>query len=263
VLIGTPIRQKPQILKEFLHSLSELNKENLDVDYFFIDDNDIEKSREILDEFSTKENNVIIKRVKFDDKFICDDDNHNWEENLVWKVASFKDDIISYAKTNSYDYLFFVDSDLVLHTETLKNLISTGKDIISEIFWTEWTKGLPQNPQVWLYDQFTQYRVSRSEKLNKEEILNRHIDFINELKTPGVYEVGGLGACTLISKYAIDKGVSFGEIKNSLLFGEDRHFCIRAVALGLSLYVDTHYPAYHIYRESDLSGIRDYKNTKY
>ena len=31
------------------------------------------------------------------------------------------------------------------------------------------------------------------------------------------------------------------------MFGEDRHFCIRAAALGLSLYVDTHYPAYHIY----------------
>ena len=39
-------------------------------------------------------------------------------------------------------------------------------------------------------------------------------------------------------------------------FGEDRHFCIRAAALGFTLYVDTHYPAYHIYRESDLHNAK-------
>lgn len=38
------------------------------------------------------------------------------------------------------------------------------------------------------------------------------------------------------------------------LLGEDRHFCIRAAALGLRLFVDTHYPAYHIYRSADLAG---------
>src|SRR5690606_16148011 len=53
--------------------------------------------------------------------------------------------------------------------------------------------------------------------------------------------------------------VSFSEIKNLSFWGEDRHFCIRAAALGLSLYVDTNYPAYHIYRESDLEGVWKYK----
>ncbi|WP_243137681.1 glycosyltransferase family 2 protein, partial [Desulfofundulus thermobenzoicus] len=68
-----------------------------------------------------------------------------------------------------------------------------------------------------------------------------------------------LGACTLISRRAMLMGVSFSEIYNLGFIGEDRHFCIRAAALGLELYADTHYPPYHIYRESDLAGLAAYK----
>lgn len=54
-------------------------------------------------------------------------------------------------------------------------------------------------------------------------------------------------------------GVSFKEIYNLGLAGEDRHFCIRAAALGLELYADTHYPPFHIYRESELAELSGYK----
>lgn len=178
---------------------------------------------------------------------------------MIWKVAGFKDDIIKFAKNNNYDYLFLVDSDIVLHPNTLRHLISSGKDIISEIFWTSWTNDSPELPQVWLKDVYTLYEISRGEILSNEEIYFRQQKFINMLKVPGIYEVGGLGACTLISRFALDKGVNFSEIKNLSFWGEDRHFCIRAAALGFSLYVDTHYPAYHIYRESDLDGIKKQK----
>lgn len=80
------------------------------------------------------------------------------------------------------------------------------------------------------------------------------------LKIPGVYKVGGLGACTLISRHALEKGVSFREIYNLGLIGEDRHFCIRAAALGLELFADTRYPPFHIYRESELAALAEYKS---
>jgi hypothetical protein len=80
------------------------------------------------------------------------------------------------------------------------------------------------------------------------------------LKKPGVYEVGGLGACTLIELEPLAKGVNFDPIKNLTIPGEDRFFCIRAAILGYDLFVDTHYPAYHIYREKDLEGVSDYVN---
>ncbi|WP_328130652.1 hypothetical protein [Peribacillus frigoritolerans] len=77
----------------------------------------------------------------------------------------------------------------------------------------------------------------------------RYQSFIRQMRTPGVHKVGGLGACTLISQKALKAGVNFNRIENLSFWGEDRHFCIRAAALGISMYVDTHLPAYHIYRE--------------
>lgn len=259
VLIGSPVRQKPLILKEFLESLKELKKEDLDVYYYFVDDNKDEESSNLLFEFSKYEKNVIVHKAHNEDVYICDDITHNWKEQLIWKVADFKDSIIEHAKQKNFDYIFLIDSDLVLHPYTLKQLVSTGKDIISEIFWTKWQPNAPELPQVWMQDVYTQYNVSRGEALNQYEINKRHQEFISKLRIPGIYEVGGLGACTLISKYAMDKGVSFKEIKNLSFWGEDRHFCIRAAALGLSLYVDTNHPAYHIYREKDINGVQRYK----
>jgi hypothetical protein len=57
----------------------------------------------------------------------------------------------------------------------------------------------------------------------------------------------------------MERGISFAEIFNLDLIGEDRHFCIRAAALGLELYADTCYPPYHIYRESELQGLARHK----
>lgn len=79
-----------------------------------------------------------------------------------------------------------------------------------------------------------------------------------QLRQPGVYEVGGLGACTLIRRSALEKGVRFERIRNLSLWGEDRHFCVRAAALGIPLFVDTRNPAFHIYRDSDLEGADRY-----
>ena len=259
VLIGSPVYQKPKILKEFLQSLVEMKKDEIQVDYYFIDDNKDEESSNILKQFADQQENVFIYESRNKDEYICNNNTHYWKENLIWKVAKFKDMIFKYAKRNDYDYVFLRDSDIVLHPNTLKHLISTGKDIISEIFWTRWQPNMRELPQVWLMDVYTQYDIRRGEQLTQNDIANRTQAFLNRLRMPGIYEVGGLGACTLISRYAIEKGVSFKEIDNLSFWGEDRHFCIRAKALGLDLYVDTHYPAYHIYRETDLEGVNDFK----
>ena len=94
--------------------------------------------------------------------------------------------------------------------------------------------------------------------LSVEEINKRHQTFLNEMNTPGVYGVGGLGACTLIKRNVLEAGVNFSKISNLSFWGEDRHFCIRAIVLGFPLHVDTHLPAYHIYRSSDIEGALEF-----
>ncbi|SHE11376.1 CDP-glycerol:poly(glycerophosphate) glycerophosphotransferase [Chlamydia abortus] len=259
VLIGSPVHQKPEILQNYLESLEELNKEGVAVDYFFVDDNNDHLSSGKLQTFA-ESNNVFILSSFHKDQYICDNNTHHWNTDLVWKVAEFKNDIIEFAIFNDYDYLFLIDSDLVLHPKTLNKLISAEKDIISNIFWTKWTDDVQiELPQVWLKDNYTLYSFNAKEKLTQSEINQRTAEFIGKLRRPGIYKVGGLGACTLISRKALEAGVNFSEIPNISFWGEDRHFCIRAEVLGFELFVDTHYPAFHIYRESDLEKVPAFK----
>lgn len=246
ILVGSPVRKCPGILKEFLLSLKELRQEKITLDYCFIDDNDQIASSILLQEFaqSVPTSCWISKAPPTDVAYTCNETTHHWDNKdvLIWRVADFKNQIIKKAIQENYDYIFFIDSDLVLHPDTIEHLVRSKKDIISEIFWTRWQPDQAELPQVWISDTYT---------LNDA--------FVQQLKTPGVYEVGGLGACTLISKKALQAGVTFNRLYNLTFWGEDRHFCIRAVALGFHLYVDTFFPAYHIFRESELAGVEKYK----
>lgn len=257
VLVASPVRQTPEILDCFLQSLKRLKQEGLLLDFYLIDDNIQLESTNLLKEFKSSGSVKIetIQREK-DHIYVKNHTTHYWTDELVWKVAALKDRLLQYAKEHHYDYLFLVDSDLILHPDTLIHLIKQKKDIISEIFWTRWQPEAMEQPQVWLSDEYTQYRKCTDETLNEEQVSLRYTQFLNQLKTPGVYEVGGLGACTLLSRAALNAGVNFSKIKNLTFWGEDRHFCVRASALGLSLWVDTHLPAYHIYRNSDLPQAR-------
>jgi len=239
VLIGSPVRRDSVILQEFLYSLEHLKQDTFSADYYFVDDNDDPQSSALLYDFATRhEHCLIIREIDTKTSFVCDDTMHHWNDALIERVTRFKNDMITYAIQHEYDYLFLIDSDLLLYPETIEHLITTEKDIISEVFWTKWQPNTDPLPQVWQYD-----------------VYGLGAEFVERLKHPGVYEVGGLGACTLITRKALQSGVNFNRLHNVSFWGEDRHFCIRAVALGFNLYVDTHFPAYHFYRKAELEGV--------
>ena len=263
ILVGSPIRQKPLILKEFLESLSRLGGRSYSLDYYFVDDNLIDESHQLLLQFQKGHgSSCYIEGAQCDAAntgYACNETTHVWSAESIWKVASFKERMIDRAREGRYDYLFLIDSDIVLHPDTIDQLIAARKDIVSNVFWTSWKPEWPPEPQVWICDFATQWSLVEGERIYPEERDKRRGLFFEQLKVPGTYEVGGLGACTLVSREALSRGVSFKQMKNLSFFGEDRHFCVRAVALGLSLYVDTHLPACHIYRESALAGVPHYK----
>ncbi|WP_297637960.1 glycosyltransferase [uncultured Clostridium sp.] len=261
ILIGSPICQNNLILKEFLISLEEVEKEMFDVGYCFIDDNKELESKKLLEEFQNKIKNVTILNIEncSSEEYFCDDYTHRWNNDLVAKVTMFKNSIIKYFLENEYDYLFFIDSDIVLHPLALKSLVSKDKDIISNIFWTKWSPDGDELPQVWLKDAYTMHDAKMNEPKTRKEIDDETKQFLIMLKKPGVYRVGGLGACTLIKREPLLKGVNFDEMYNLSFWGEDRFFCVRAVAYGFELYVDTNYPAYHIYRKDNLKGVEKFK----
>lgn len=262
ILVGSPICQKPDILKAFLESLSNLEHKDFLMDYVFVDDNQDMDSSEILKQFSRKGSVVSVLPAAPPGDYLCNEDTHYWSNALMFRVAEWKNRIIQYALDQEYDGLFLVDSDLILNPELLEHLEKAEKDVISEIFWTRWHPGQRLEPNVWLFDEYDLAYRSPGEEINEETKEERSSQFLKQLKVPGIYEVGGLGACTLISRKALLKGVDFSYIPNLTIRGEDRFFCIRASVLGIGLFVDTSYPAYHIYRPSDLKTVPQYTKEK-
>lgn len=252
VLIASPINKPSNILELFLESLNMLKVDNINVEYFFIDDNDEKKSSEILNDFILKNKGNLVNTSENDKNIGWEIGEHVWTGRKIQKIAYYKNKIIDHFLNGEWDYIFFVDSDLILNPNTINQLIEDDKEIVSNIFWTKWDEGGQELPQVWQKDFYTLYDNHMLRNITPQEIRMEEFLFLGKLRVPGVYRVGGLGACTLIKRNVLEKGVHFGEIYNLSFWGEDRSFCVRAVAYGFELFVDTYNPAFHIFRESEV-----------
>ena len=225
VLITAPLKQERKYFKEFQDSLDRLEvAENVTVDRFFVV-NDCDK---------------IIPDIRGDyivmntgDEYNKTVNDHVWTRENLNKMPKLRNATIQRALDGNYDYWFSVDTDLVLHPLTLKTLIAAEKDIVSEIFWTQapnghwWCNG-------WMYDQC--------------DAAGR----FDEFKVPGLYQVGMTGACTMVNTDVFRAGVDYSPIPciRRALWGEDRWFCIRAACAGFDMWLDTHYPATHLFTDA-------------
>lgn len=226
----------------------------------FIDNNDDAHASQMLREFASQvELPVRRLRIPTGEPYYRTEIQHQWTESLVWRLAAIKDGALQAALQHGFDYAFLVDSDLVLHPQTLRQMIAYGREIVSQVFWTHWSPDQPPLPNVWHADFYTLYRAHRYQKLPPDEQQRRVEAFLSALAFhPGLYRVSGLGACTLIAHKAIEAGVCFSELRGSMLRGEDRHFCLRAESLGLALFADSTLPPLHLYRESEVSRVEAY-----
>lgn len=218
VLIAAPLRQKPEIFREYQKGLDGLIiPRGVQVDRFFV----VNDCPEVIPEIQNAkwiENNSTDVTIYHD---------HLWTGELVGRMSEMRNQTIREALDGGYDYLLSADTDLVLEPHTLDVLMKTKKDIVAGLFWTNgWSNA-------WMYDQADGYR--------------------KEWEAPGTYRVGGTGALILISRKVLEAGVDYTPIPNlkKAVFGEDRHFCIRAVCKGFEIWADSHCLPVHLYREPD------------
>lgn len=218
VLIAAPLRQKPEIFREYQKGLDNLIiPDGVEVDRFFV----VNDCPEVIPEIKGAE------YVEFNNTNITMYENHLWTGDLINNMSFYRNLTIQRALQNGYDYLLSVDTDLVLEPHTLEVLLGAKKDIVAGLFWTNgWSNA-------WLYDQASGYDP----------------DWIN----PGLYKVGGTGALILINRRVFEAGVDYSPIPNlrKAVFGEDRHFCIRAVCHGFEIWADSHCLPVHLYKAPD------------
>lgn len=227
ILIGGPARQDPRIFKEHLKSIDALELPGgVTLERFYI----VNDCPIILPMLKNGE----FKIINTGDQYLCDEKTHHWSVDNLQKMSRLRNEMLKECIRRDADAVLFVDTDLILQPDTVKWLLASGKDIIAEVFWTPDSYGGVW-PNAWHYDQCT---------FEPQEV--------ERWATPGVYMVGGTGACMLITRKVIDAKVHYGPIYClKKLYGEDRYFAIRAICAGFELYLDTHAPARHLYRFSE------------
>ena len=233
ILFFSSLYKDKEVLEVTLPSWMNLNTANFQMDYLLYDDNKQKGAVSYMQQFeSDYKEKVIIERDWLTDAQVYK--NHNWTTSNIDRVIHIKNKAIDIALSKNYDYIFLVDADLVLHPYTLTHLVQTAKDFVFEVFWTVFTDQTYAKPNCWDVHSWD-YKYKQT---------------IYQLKQAGTYKVGAGGACTLISKEALQRGVNFNRISNMPFAGEDRHICTRADVLGIDIYVDTHYPAFHIFKNN-------------
>lgn len=246
------------MVKEFIDSLTRLNLDGLTAHFMLIDDNDDVESQRLLDEIAAQTTILVHRLDEVDVMQIPSRGNETMVDQQA-RRSYLKNSFIEVSREENYDYLFLIDSHVLLHPDTVLHLLSLNKDIISPIYWSNRQGSSEPMPQVWLKDQQLPYNFSQFERLTNEELLTRKESFVNALKNPGVYQVGGVTGGILISQEAIRKGVNFTRIDNLSFVGEDIHFSIRASALGFPLYVSTHYSGFEMKEGDDLAEAREFQ----
>jgi hypothetical protein len=232
ILLFSSICKPKAILEVVLPSYAKLEKDNFEIDYLFYDDNKEESAQDYLKDFCQKQSNCsLMPQIQMAQS---DYQDHNWNPSRIDRIITIKNSAIQYALDNNYDYLFLVDADLVLHPNTLVHLVKQKQHFIFTVFWTLFFEASYHKPNAW---DFHSWAYKSAETLLK-------------LGEKGTYVVGGGGACTLISNEILKKGLTFERLPSLDYQGEDRHFCTRAQALGYDVVVDSHFPAYHIFMES-------------
>jgi hypothetical protein len=172
-------------------------------------------------------------------------------DSEVWRVAAVKDALLARAfAAGDTTHVLLVDTNLVLPPPLLAHLLGVGEQIVAEVYWTEWAPGEGPLPSVWQSDEYNMSPATLA-RATQDERTAAAQGFLHQLRLPGTYEVGGLSGCVLIGRHAFEAGVSFKRLPNVSFWGDDRHFCLRASALGFSLWADTHMPPLHIYRDED------------
>ena len=218
VLIAAPLRQATKIFREYQKGLDNLIiPDGVQVDRFFV----VNDCPEVIPEIR----NADYMEVNSNDVTVYHD--HIWTDDLVYRMSYYRNLTIKRALEGGYDYLLSVDTDLVLDPHTLQQLLDDQKDIVAGLFWTNgWSNA-------WMYDQVGGYQ--------------------DEWYQPGLYKIGMSGALILISRKVLEAGVDYTPIPvlKKAVFGEDRHFCIRAVCAGFQIWGDSYCLPVHLYKEPD------------
>jgi GT2 family glycosyltransferase len=143
-----------------------------------------------------------------------------------------RETIIGYAIQNNFDYVMFIDSDMIFQSDSLQRLIDANKDIVSGL---AFMRKPPYNPCI-----YSKLKLGEGTEIICETA---------KTYGKGIQEIEGVGAAFCLVKTKVFKDIY--EKRQQCFFpimgyGEDLAFCLRARSCGYKIYVDTDNKIGHI-----------------
>jgi len=196
-------------------------------------------------------------------------ETRQWTKPAFGRLAQLKNRMLQYALDEGYDFVWLLDADVMCDPFTLQSMLDSADierwyandqlayPIVSAVYWTRWQNPQPGStdqvhagPQVWLVHPYQLHGHGWTEP-----------DFRAALVARKRVRVWGLGACTLIPRHALAKGVSFapfdGLPPGPMSEGEDRHFCAHATARHVPLIADAWPDIYHAYHPHEYEQLAE------
>ena len=133
-----------------------------------------------------------------------------------------------------YDYLFCVDSDIVLPKDTLSKMISADKDIISGLY-------IQRKPEQHILEIYRDNEHGGVSNISYEQIRDK-----------GLVEIAacGMGCCLINSEVIRTLPYPHFVYKSALnhanTFSEDIYFCLQARRMGFKIWADSSIQCDHI-----------------
>ena len=232
ILIAAPVHQDERIFIEYLNSLNHLIiPKDYEINKFFYLHN-CSNLKKFLEQSEYEE---------FLDDSKYDFFSHDFKENNYSALSYMRSYILEKARKENYDYVFSVDSDILLHPRTLQFLIKDNKDIVSMLYWscncnkgTGFQKKIVPNT----YD-LEYWKWWNQEDLTKKDLFERGIVMGDVLIGPRILQ---------------NKNINYFPISKIDYFTwEDYAFSLKAHINipDLQVFLDTRLPARHLYREED------------
>lgn len=223
VMIGCPVRNRAWVLPFYLDCLQKLDKSLAEVRYCFIINNCSDASPQILTEFARQEP----ERVNLIFKDYPNPGGFRRGEYSFSRLAELRNLLLQAFLESDCDYLFSLDSDILVPSHTLSQLLQDKCDVVSAL--------------VCNGHEIRDARIYNILAQGRERNYLHIVDFPRDQ----IFPVDCTGAACLIKRGVIEAGVRYSGKRG----GEDIAFCEAATDLGFAIYCDGRVECLHCMNE--------------
>lgn len=257
IVISCPVSNRGKFLPYFLDNLYKLDYPKKLITFYFLINNSHDDTESILLNFKScyesEYNSINIDYYKKNKNVPLDCRVKDIRVKFTYRhLAQLRNRILQYVSSSDADFLFSVDSDIMVKPDTLKKLLSHDKDIVSSLIWNGYIKN-PSNP--YLYPNI----LIRKENNTFTHVSNWYVKNAPVLTESKLIEIDATGAICLISK-EVASNTQYGFHSQ----GEDIFWSIDCKNKGYKLHCDLSAYCEHLMSEELLEKYieKNYKSVE-